>query len=147
MDSNDHIVVKYKTGQFFEGIHKGSEKSAAIDLKAGVLNHIKPGDTFLFPTGLYVEIPEGHVGLIVARSGLGTKGLVLSNQVGVIDSDYRGEVKVGLYNRSGKVAYIDRGERIAQMMIVKLPTVQYQEVEELSETERGEGGFGSTGVK
>ena len=97
-------------------------------------------------TGLSMEIPEGYVGLVFARSGLACKnGLRLCNSVGVIDSDYRGEIKVVLHNDSEYVRGIKPGERVAQMIIMPYPKVTFTEVEELSDTVRGETGFGGTG--
>lgn len=122
--------------------------SAGYDLCACIATEftIEPGELAMFPTGLGAEIPEGCAGFIFTRSGLGVKhGVAVSNGVGVIDSDYRGEIHVGLRN-SGRVPYTIRpGERIAQLIImpVCLPTVE--EIDELSETKRGTGGFGSTG--
>ena len=99
-------------------------------------------------TGLAMEIPEGYAGLIYARSGIANKrGLAPSNKVGVIDSDYRGEIMVSLHNHSNETQSIADGERIAQMVITPFLKVEYNEVEEISETVRGAGGFGSTGKK
>ncbi len=126
----------------------GSPQAAGADLYALVEGTvtIAAGETYLVPTGLSVEIPEGYVGLIYARSGLATKkGLAPANKVGVIDSDYRGEVKVALFNQSGKLQSISQGERIAQLVIAPYLSVDYEEADELSATERGAGGFGSTG--
>ncbi len=127
---------------------RGSEFAAGADLRA-LLNApltIQPGGTAMLPTGLAFEIPEGYVGLIFARSSLGTKrGLAPANKVGVIDSDYRGEVKVCLHNHSSQPQVIEPDERVAQMVIVPFLPAQYEEAEELSDTVRGEGGFGSTG--
>lgn len=126
----------------------GSPQAAGADLYALVEGDvtIAAGETFLVPTGLSVEIPEGYVGLIYARSGLATKkGLAPANKVGVIDSDYRGEVKVALFNQSGKPQTITQGERIAQLVIAPYLSVSYEVADELSATERGAGGFGSTG--
>ena len=109
---------------------------------------ILPGKTVMLPTGLSMEIPEGYVGLIFARSSLGTKrGLAPANKVGVIDSDYRGEVKVALHNHSDQPQTVEPGERVAQLVIVPFLAAEYEEVQELSDTDRGEGGFGSTGKK
>ena len=125
----------------------GSEESAGGDLyNAGEDVAIAPAQTVLIGTGLAVEIPEGYVGLVYARSGLATKsGLAPANKVGVIDSDYRGEIKVALFNHSGETRTVAKGERIAQMVIAPYLKVEYEEVEELSSTQRGAGGFGSTG--
>ena len=129
----------------------GSACAAGADLYALVDEEsltIAAGETVLVSTGLSVEIPEGYVGLIYARSGLATKkGLAPANKVGVIDSDYRGEVKVALFNQSGKEQTIAAGERVAQLVIAPYLAVEYQQAEELSDTARGAGGFGSTGNK
>ena len=107
---------------------------------------IPPRETVLIHTGIAVEIPEGYCGLIFARSGLATKrGLAPANKVGVIDADYRGEIMVALHNHSDNAATVGAGERVAQMVIVPFLRAEYNEVGELSDTERGEGGFGSTG--
>lgn len=107
---------------------------------------IAPGETVLVHTGLAMEIPEGFVGLIYARSGLASKrGLAPANKVGVIDADYRGEIMVALHNHSLTAQTIANGERIAQMVISQVPVIEYDEVTELSDTIRGDGGFGSTG--
>lgn len=129
----------------------GSAYAAGADLYAlveGEALAIGAGETVLIRTGLSVEIPEGYVGLIYARSGLATKkGLAPANKVGVIDSDYRGEVKVALFNQSGKEQSVLAGERVAQLVIAPYLSVEYREAEELSDTARGAGGFGSTGSK
>ena len=126
----------------------GSAGSAGGDLYSAEENEvlIAPSQTVLIGTGLAVEIPDGYVGLVYARSGLATKsGLAPANKVGVIDSDYRGEIKVALHNHSTEPKVIAKGERIAQMVIAPYLKVEYDEVEDLSDTVRGEGGFGSTG--
>ena len=126
----------------------GSVGSAGGDLYAVVENEfvINPQTTVLIGTGLSVEIPDGYVGQVYARSGLATKsGLAPANKVGVIDSDYRGEIKVALYNHSTESRTVKSGDRIAQMVIAPYLQVEYEEVEDLSDTVRGEGGFGSTG--
>ena len=95
-----------------------------------------------------MEIPEGYAGLIYARSGLASKrGLAPSNKVGVVDSDYRGEIMVSLYNQSGSEQTVEAGERIAQLVVTPFLSVDFEEVSSLSDTARGEGGFGSTGRK
>ena len=128
----------------------GTEFSAGADLyacEAGEVT-IKAGETRLIHTGLSLEIPEGYAGLIYARSGIATKrGLAPANKVGVIDSDYRGEIMVSLFNHSDKAQTIADGERIAQLVITPFLKVEYCQTENLSDTERGEGGFGSTGKK
>lgn len=109
---------------------------------------IAPGETMIIPTGIAMEIPEGFAGLIYARSGLASKkGLAPANKVGVIDADYRGEIKVPLHNHSKKTAIIEQNERIAQMILTPFLQAFFEECEELSDTERGENGFGSTGKK
>ena len=125
----------------------GSVESAGGDLyNAGEDITVEPSQTVFVGTGLAVEIPIGYVGLVYARSGLATKsGLAPANKVGVIDSDYRGEIKVALFNHSKETRTVLKGERIAQMVITPYLKVEYEEVEELSSTQRGEGGFGSTG--
>ena len=127
----------------------GSEYAAGADLYSceGELT-FEPGETKLVHTGLAMEIPVGYVGLIYARSGIATKrGLAPANKVGVIDSDYRGEIMVALHNHSNESQTIAAGERIAQIVIAPYLTVNYCEVSELDDTDRGAGGFGSTGTK
>lgn len=128
----------------------GSDSAAGADLYALLDNDliINPGVTFLIHTGIAVEIPNGMVGLVYARSGLSTKkGLAPANKVGVIDSDYRGEIMISLYNQSDEPQTISNGERIAQLVITPYITASFEETEELSDTKRGKGGFGSTGQK
>lgn len=126
-----------------------TEGSAGYDLCACVAAPftLEPGEMAMFPTGLAAEIPQGTAGFIFTRSGLGIKhGVAVSNGVGVIDSDYRGEIHVGLRNSSKYPYTIQPGERIAQLIILPVCLPQVREVEELSETQRGQGGFGSTGT-
>lgn len=122
--------------------------SAGMDLKA-VLDEtvvLAPGERKLIPTGLYIELPPGYEAQVRARSGLAIKhGITLINCVGTIDSDYRGEIKVPLVNLGSEDFEIKNGERIAQMVIAKYEQVRWQVTDELSETQRGEGGFGHTG--
>lgn len=128
----------------------GSEFSAGADLYAAIDEEIviAPGETKLIPTGLAFEIPEGYAGFVYARSGLATKrGLAPANKVGVIDSDYRGEVMTALHNHGSESHKIEKGERIAQMVIAPYVTASFILSESLDDTERGEGGFGSTGRK
>ena len=109
---------------------------------------IEPGKTVLIHTGIAMEVPEGYAGLIYARSGLATKkGLAPANKVGVVDADYRGEIMVALHNHSKETATVENGERIAQMVITPYLMADFVECDELSDTVRGEGGFGSTGRK
>ena len=128
----------------------GSEFAAGADLYACLDTPVTIGshETVLIPTGLSFEIPVGWAGMIHARSGLATKRhLAPANKVGVIDSDYRGEVMVSLHNHSQQPQTVEPGERIAQMVIMPYLTASFFEAEELSDTVRGEGGFGSTGFK
>ena len=107
---------------------------------------IAPGETVMIPTGLAMEIPVGYGGFIYARSGLSVKkGLAPANKVGVIDADYRGEIMVALYNQSGEKRSVLHGERVAQLVIAPFLKVSFEESEELADTVRGAGGFGSTG--
>ncbi len=127
----------------------GSKYAAGADLYSceGELTFAS-GETKLVHTGIAMQIPEGYVGLIYARSGIATKrGLAPANKVGVIDSDYRGEIMVALHNHSDGVQTISAGERIAQIVIAPYLTVNFIESEELDDTDRGIGGFGSTGTK
>ncbi len=124
--------------------------SAGMDLRASLSEpvQLKPLQRTLIPTGIYLELPQGYEAQIRPRSGLAIKkGLSLLNTPGTIDSDYRGEIKVILINLSNETAQVHNGERIAQMIIAKYEQVELEQVDELSETERGEGGFGHTGVK
>lgn len=128
----------------------GTEFSAGSDLYACILEEetLAPGETKLIPTGLAMEIPVGYGGFIYARSGLASKkGLAPANKVGVIDADYRGEVMVALHNQSNVSQTILPQERIAQLVIAPFLKVEFQEVDELNETVRGDGAFGSTGTK
>ncbi len=126
----------------------GSPFAAGADLYAvtdGAVT-IMPNETKFIGTGIAVELPEGTVGLVYARSGLACKkGLAPANKVGVIDCDYRGEVKVALHNHGTEPQTFECGERIAQMVVAPYIPVEYAEVDELSDTVRGAGGFGSTG--
>ena len=126
----------------------GSEEAAGADLyaclEAPVI--VAPGESVWIPTGIAMEVPKGCAGLVYARSGLACKkGLAPANKVGVIDSDYRGQVTVVLHNHGSEVQTITHGERIAQMVITPVLTPSYEVAEELSDTGRGQGGFGSTG--
>ena len=124
----------------------GTEYSAGADLYALEGAVIGAHETLLIHTGIAIEIPEGYCGLIFARSGLASKrGLAPANKVGVIDADYRGEVMVALHNHTDEPKSIDPFERIAQLAIVPFLKAELVECEELSETVRGAGGFGSTG--
>ncbi len=127
----------------------GSEQSAGADLYACLDGNviIAPGETCFIPTGLAMELPVGTVGLLYARSGLACKrGLAPANKVGVIDSDYRGEYIVALHNHGSEAQVVAPGERIAQLVITPVFTPGFTEVEDLNKTDRGTGGFGSTGL-
>lgn len=126
----------------------GSSSAAGADLYALTGAELQPGQTVLIHTGIAMEIPEGYAGLIYARSGLATKrGLAPANKVGVIDADYRGEIMVSLHNHSSEVQKVDAGERVAQLVVTPFLRVAFDEVSDLSDTDRGSGGFGSTGAK
>ena len=125
---------------------RGTAGAAGFDLYANNECKILPQTNSLIPTGISVEIPDGFCGLIFARSGLAHKrGLRPSNAVGLIDSDYRGEIFVSLYNDSNKIQEIMLGDRIAQIVFVPVFDGDISVVDELSDTERASGGFGSTG--
>ena len=126
----------------------GSAEAAGADLYACMEESVtvQPGEVAWISTGIALEVPKGCAGLIYARSSLGAKrGLAPANKVGVIDSDYRGEVKVVLLNHSNVPQSVAPGERIAQLVITPVLTPAYEEVEDLTDTTRGTGGFGSTG--
>lgn len=127
----------------------GTEEAAGADLYAclDAPVAIAPGQTAWIPTGLSMEIPKGTAGLVYARSGLACKkGLAPANKVGVIDSDYRGPVTVVLHNHGTEEQTIEHGDRIAQLVITPVLTARFDEASDLSDTERGQGGFGSTGA-
>lgn len=126
----------------------GSAEAAGADLYACVDEPltIAPGETAFVPTGIALEVPMGCAGLIYARSGLACKrGLAPANKVGVVDSDYRGEIMVALYNHGQQPQTVENGERIAQFLITPVLTPAYEVAQELSDTLRNTGGFGSTG--
>ena len=128
----------------------GSEFAAGADLYALLDEPLvfMPGETKFVKTGLALEVPEGYAGLIYARSGLASKrSLAPANKVGVVDSDYRGEVMVALHNHSDKEQTIAPKERIAQLVVAPFLKAEFAEADELSDTVRGVGGFGSTGTK
>ena len=126
----------------------GSEDAAGADLFAAIGDAVTilPGETAVIPTGLAFEIPKGYGGFIYARSGLGIReGLAPANKVGVIDADYRGEVRVALLNHSAEPRRVEPGQRVAQMVIAPFLRADFAETDELSGSFRGSGGFGSTG--
>lgn len=131
----DAILPRYAT-----------EGAAGMDLCAAVETDLPPMGHALVPTGIAVAVPAGYGAFLFARSGLAIKhGVNLRNGVGVVDSDYRGEVMVGLANLSDKPYHVAKGERICQLVLIATPQAEIRLVDELSETLRGEGGFGSTG--
>lgn len=134
---------------------RGSKYAAGYDIYANIVHPfedncvitVKPGETTKVKTGVALEIPDGYFGAIFARSGLATKqGLRPANCVGVIDSDYRGEILVAIHNDSDTVRTIQNGDRVAQLVILPYLNIEFEETTELSDTDRGTGGFGSTGV-
>lgn len=142
-----HVKVK-KLTETAKLPTRGSVFSAGFDLYAdnNVDITIHPHETIKIGTGLALEIPDGYYGAIFARSGLATKeGLRPANCVGICDSDYRGEYIVAIHNDSNEDRVIEPKERIAQLIIMQYPHITFEEVDELSDTSRGEGGFGSTG--
>lgn len=127
---------------------RATGQSAGLDLRADLAQPVTlpPGGSHLFSTGLAIALPEGTVGLIFGRSGLGIRhGIAPSNAVGVLDADYRGEVMVGLHNHSQVPYTVKPGERIAQLVVLPAALPAVEEVPLLDGTERGAGGFGSTG--
>lgn len=125
---------------------RGSDAAAGVDLHAPKALVIHPNSNGVVSTGLAVEIPDGYFGAIFARSGMATrKGLRPANCVGVIDSDYRGEIKVVLHNDSDIIRPVQEGDRVAQLVILPYEPIEFDEVDELNNTDRGIGGFGSTG--
>lgn len=126
----------------------GSAEAAGADLYACLSEAvtIAPGETVFLPTGIALEVPKGCAGLVYARSGMACKrGLAPANKVGVVDSDYRGEIMVALYNHGKVEQTVESGERIAQFVITPVLTPVYEMAENLSDTVRNDGGFGSTG--
>lgn len=144
-------IVKIKQLENADGLqmpHYATEQSAGLDLPAAIENDIviKAGETKIVPTGIAIALPAGCEAQIRPRSGLAAKhSITVLNSPGTIDADYRGEVKAILINHSKEDFTITRGMRIAQMVIAKYEHVQFDEVQSLEETERGTGGFGSTG--
>lgn len=139
---NENAIVPTSGSKFAAGydLYAIADESNKIE--------IQPNETVKIKTGLAMEIPEGYFGAVFARSGLATKrGLRPANCVGVIDSDYRGEIIVALRNDSGILQVVNEGERIAQIVIMPYLPVEFNEVNTLEDTDRGAGGFGSTGIK
>ena len=147
------MVIKLKLTRGMEAPAYATEGSAAVDLRAALDEGqeivLHPGEKALIPTGLAIS-PEtaGVVAIIAGRSGLGVKnGVTLSNGIGVIDSDYRGEIQVGLINHGSADFTVHRGDRIAQMFFLPVEHAEFLTVDALDETERGAGGFGHSGIK
>ncbi len=139
INTSQHPLPAYET-----------KASAGVDLRANLENVIvlKPLERILVKTGMFLEIPEGYEAQVRPRSGLALKkGITVLNSPGTIDADYRGEVGVILINFSNEDFIIENGERIAQLVFAKVEQAEWMQVEVLSDTNRGEGGFGSTGVK
>lgn len=138
--------VKFKRLNPEAKVVQATKGSAGFDLVATEATQVSPGDRAMVSTGLALEIPEGYEAQVRPRSGLAAKhGITVLNSPGTIDSDYRGEVKVILHNTGRFVYSVAAGDKIAQLVIQRVPTVDFVEVDELSSTERGAGGFGSTG--
>ena len=139
INKSKHALPQYAT-----------EQSAGMDLRADIDEPITLGslEKAMVPTGLHIELPDGYEAQVRPRSGLAAKhGITVLNSPGTIDADYRGEIKVILVNLSKEPFVINRGERIAQMVIARYEKIEWEQVCELSDSERGEGGFGSTGKK
>ena len=128
----------------------GTAQSAGADLYSGMEQPvtIEPGKAEFIHTGIAIAIPEGLVGLVYARSGMACKkGIAPANKVGVIDADYRGEIMVALYNHGNEAVTVEPGDRIAQLVLTPFITAAFDQTDSLDETDRGNGGFGSTGTK
>jgi dUTP pyrophosphatase len=149
MNSVDFIIVDDRIGNSIAVPEYASDGSAGLDLRACVdaTLTLAPGDTTLIPTGLCIHIADpGYAGMILPRSGLGHKhGIVLGNLVGLIDSDYQGQLFVSCWNRGTESFDIEIGMRIAQLVIVPVAQVRFNRVESFDTSQRGAGGFGSTG--
>lgn len=146
------VGIKFLSDRYGQDLKKptyATEGSAGLDLPACIDQELtlNPGDRYAVPTGIAIELPSpDYVAYVFARSSLGLKkGITLPNAVGVIDSDYRGEIKVALTNISDEPYTVKPGERIAQLVIAPVIKAEFEEKDELGETERGGGGFGSTG--
>ncbi|WP_345158880.1 dUTP diphosphatase [Pontibacter saemangeumensis] len=139
INRSKHVLPSYQTAH-----------SAGMDLRANLEAPVtlKPLQRALIPTGLYIALPEGHEAQIRPRSGLAYKhGISIVNSPGTIDADYRGELKVLLVNLSDEAFVVEDGERIAQLVVARYERIAWQEAEELNDTARGAGGYGSTGTK
>lgn len=142
------MKVKIVNKSAWDSPFYATEKSAGMDLKANIVEPVVLGplDRAMIPTGLFIALPDGTEAQIRPRSGLAAKhGISVLNSPGTIDADYRGEIKVILVNLSNETFTVNPGERVAQMVVARYEKVVWDEVESLDQTERGEGGFGSTG--
>jgi len=142
------MTIKIKNTSKHELPQYATEGSAGFDIKANLESviYLSPMQRVLIPTGLFIELPQGYEAQLRPRSGLALKqGLTLINCIGTIDSDYRGEIKAIVVNLSNEVQAIKDGDRIAQMVVAKYEKANFEEIEILTETQRGAGGFGSTG--
>ena len=140
-------IKRLRAGAHMPG--RATAGAAGLDLRACCPGGISlaPMERTLIPTGLAVELPEHTVGLVFARSGLALReGLAMANGVGVVDSDYRGELSVPMVNLSGQVVHVANGQRVAQLVVSPVVPTDMIEIDDLSETQRGAGGFGSTGA-
>lgn len=138
------LKIKLASGAF--QVEKSTEGAACYDIRSMEDHIVFAGQARVFLTGIVPEVPKGMAMMVYSRSGMGFKnGVRLGNCVGVIDSDYRGEIKVVLKNDSDKPYHVAPGDRIAQFMLIDVPDVDIEYVDQLSNTARGEGGFGSTG--
>lgn len=146
---SNHMKVKIVNKSAYPTPAYATESSAGMDLKADITEPVVLGplERAMIPTGLFLALPEGTEAQVRPRSGLAAKfGISVLNAPGTIDADYRGEVKVILVNLSNEPFTVNPGERIAQMVVARYEKVEWDEVEVLDETERGAGGFGSTGI-
>jgi dUTP pyrophosphatase len=141
--TNAEVLIKVLDG--VELPTKSTEGSAGFDIAAYEDTYIVCNRDVKVRTGIFLEIPVGYVGLLVERSSLHTKGLTLANNIGIIDSDYRGEVLIALKNETGETIPVQKGQRIAQLIIVAVPKIKLTQVSNVDETARGCGGFGSSG--
>lgn len=139
------VQVNYVAGEHFKGFFHATEGSAGYDVAASQQHVILPGAICKVHTDVRIAVPRTHVALLYPRSGLASKGIMLANSVGVIDSDYLGEVLVALYNATEHIYTIRAGDRIAQLVITERWQVEFNEVQQLEATNRGEGGFGHSG--
>lgn len=141
---NLRVMMDEDAGYVPRYAHDGD---AGMDLRAVEDCTIAPGESAMVRTGLHVEVPRWHVGLVFPRSGLGSKGITLRNATGVIDSGYRGEVLAALWNTTSEPFEVHKGDRVCQLVVMPYCPCSVEEVTELSGTERGTGGHGSTGVR